>query len=246
MGWLNLRLLERILFYTGVLGAVFVAVAYLHALTGSSRALAAFEDAVAQQAAISLEAAAPDQSLWSETRKRKYAELSNSGTPLAVLEIERLSLQVPVFAGTDPVTLNRGAGIVDGTAYPDETGNMVVSAHRDSFFRALKDIAVGDRIDIRTLQGTRSYVVDDLFITDPLDVSVLRHSETAELTLITCYPFYFVGYAPERLIVRALPVDSVAYRPIDSTQGAAVAAEPALIAQTGSRALVVARLPQSR
>jgi len=81
----------------------------------------------------------------------------------------------------------------------------VLSAHRDSFFRPLKDIREGDLIEVETLESTQQFTVTEVFITDPLDVSVLDAQPTP--TLITCYPFYFVGFAPERLIVRAALIE---------------------------------------
>ena len=123
--------------------------------------------------------------------KSKYLRAqAEAGLPLALLKIPRLNLEVPVFEGTDRLTLNRGAGVVEGAALPAEPGNVVLSAHRDSYFRALKDIAVGDAIELQTLQGTRHFEVAQTFITDPLDISVLDPLETSTLTLITCYPFY--------------------------------------------------------
>jgi sortase A len=158
---------------------------------------------------------APDQSLWSENAKAKYTKAlaKEHDTPVALMNIDRLGLEVPVFVGTDRVTLNRGAGIVDGTALPGENGNVVISAHRDSYFRSLKDIEVGDAIVLRTLDGPEHFQVADISITDPLDVSVLDATDSSTLTLITCYPFYYVGFAPERYIVRALPVPADAATP---------------------------------
>ena len=202
--------LGQILTLIGGIGLFGVSGAYLHAVAGSHQALEAFDAAAADQAASAstteeLEISEPDQTLWSETRKRKFAELDQDSLPLGILEIDRLNLRVPIYPGTDRITLNRGAGIVEGTAYPGESGNMVLSAHRDGFFRSLKDIEIGDRIRVRTLRGENEFVVSELFITDPLDLSVLSPSETPTVTLITCYPFYYVGFAPDRLIVRTLP-----------------------------------------
>lgn len=130
-------------------------------------------------------------------------ESSGALAPFALLEVERLNLTVPVFLGTDALTLNRGAGVVEGTALPGDDGNIVISAHRDSFFRALKDIEVSDRIELRTSDASQEFRVEVIFTTDPLDVSVLDPTEQPTLTLITCYPFYYIGFAPERFIVRA-------------------------------------------
>jgi len=123
--------------------------------------------------------------------------------PLAVLRIERLKIEVPVLPGTDEVTLNRGVGWIDGTAGPGSNGNFAVAGHRDGFFRSLKDIELGDDILVETLGGTHLYVVDDLTIVDPTDVWVLQPRATPTVTLVTCYPFYFAGSAPQRFIVRA-------------------------------------------
>jgi sortase A len=201
-----LRILERALLLLGAVGLVMVAGAYLDAVVGSRQAIAAFETAAAQEKSASpLSFEEPDKTLWSEKRKQEFEALDDNQVPLALLEIERLNLQVPVYPGTDRITLNRGAGIVDGTAYPGEEGNMALSAHRDGFFRPLKDIRVGDVITVRQLQGADQFLVQDIFVTDPLDLSVLEPTDDAMITLITCYPFYYVGFAPDRLIVRAVP-----------------------------------------
>lgn len=147
----------------------------------------------------------PDQSSWSEERIRAYQKstLRQRGTPLAILRIPKLQLEVPVLEGTDPITLNGGAGRIPGTALPGQWGNIGIAGHRDGFFRSLKDIAVGDRIQLVTNQRTDTYVVEKIHITIPQDVSVLGPSRRSELTLVTCYPFYFVGSAPKRFIVQA-------------------------------------------
>ncbi len=124
--------------------------------------------------------------------------------PVAVLRIPRLSLEVPVGTGTDESVLLHGAGWIDGTASPGSVGNVGIAAHRDSFFRSLKDVAVGDLIELESLNGTDRYRVAELSIVEPSEVGVLADSGAAELTLVTCYPFYFVGHAPQRFIVRAV------------------------------------------
>ena len=114
-----------------------------------------------------------------------------------------MRLEVPVFDGTDDLTLNRGAGRIIGTARLGEPGNTGIAGHRDGFFRGLKDIAAGDKLDLVTLGRTERYTVTAIQITTPEDVSVLGPTDTPSLTLVTCYPFYFVGSAPQRFIVRA-------------------------------------------
>ena len=155
-----------------------------------------------------LAVAAPEQSLWSQRAKAAYAAaIGGAPAPLAELSIERLKLRVPVFLGTDALTLNRGAGVVNGTARPGARGNIAVSAHRDGFFRALKDVVVGDVIDLTSPNGVQRFRVSEIIIVDPLDVSVLDPTDVSMLTLITCYPFYYVGFAPDRFVVRAVAQD---------------------------------------
>ena len=146
-----------------------------------------------------------DFSLWSVNRIEAYkkALLAKTGRPLAVLDIPRLDLEVPVFEGTDDFTLNLGAGRIIGTAKPGSSGNIGIAAHRDGFFRGLKDIQEGDEIDLVTAGRRAAYWVDSIRIVTPDDVSVLHARERPSLTLVTCYPFYFVGSAPNRYIVQA-------------------------------------------
>ncbi len=127
------------------------------------------------------------------------------GSPLGIMRIERLGLEVPVLYGTDRLTLNRGAGVIEGSDLPGADGHVIIAAHRDSYFRPLKDLRVGDVIELKSAAGVQRFAVERTFITDPLDVSVLNERGKAMLTLITCYPFYYVGFAPERFIVEAVP-----------------------------------------
>jgi sortase A len=130
------------------------------------------------------------------------------GTPVAVLSIPKLGLDVPVFDGTGELVLNRGAGRIVGTARPGEAGNVGIAAHRDGFFRGLKDVQVGDRIELAALRGTFVYTVDNIAVVKPSDVTVLKSRPQPSLTLVTCYPFYFVGDAPRRYVVQASLVNS--------------------------------------
>lgn len=146
----------------------------------------------------------PDYSLWSIQRTKSYqASLRKPVESLAVLRIPALDLEVPVLDGTDEVTLNRGVGRIAGTSLPGQGGNIGIAGHRDGFFRRLKDIRTGDSIELVTLSGTDVFVVDGIRVTSPADVSVLRPRTKHSLTLVTCYPFYFVGTAPSRYIVEA-------------------------------------------
>ena len=156
--------------------------------------------------------AAPNLELWADKRIREYQEslLVEADPPLAVLTIAGLDIEVPVYDGTDDFNLNRGVGRIRGTARVGAHGNLGIAGHRDGFFRGLKDIAVGDSIDLLTAAGSEAYTVSSIEIVDPSDVSVLQPTGEKSLTLVTCYPFYHVGHAPQRYIVRATAGHSLA------------------------------------
>lgn len=146
-----------------------------------------------------------DFALWSESRVRHYRESLGAapGLALGVLRIPSISLEVAVRQGTDDLTLNRAVGWIPGTARPGEDGNVGLAGHRDGFFRGLKDVQAGTTIQVVTLERTDVYVVESLEIVDPTAVEVLAATEHPTLTLVTCYPFYHLGHAPKRFIVRA-------------------------------------------
>jgi sortase A len=147
----------------------------------------------------------PNQELWAEKRINEYEESLKvaADPPLAIFSIDRLDIQVPVFNGADDFNLNRGVGRIKGTAAIDTDGNLGIAGHRDGFFRGLKDIEVGDRIELLSANGSAIYAVDSIQIVDPSDVSVLNPTDDRTITLVTCYPFYYVGHAPKRFIVKA-------------------------------------------
>ena len=168
-----------------------------------------FQESV-EAAAQSAEATAqtessPNQELWADERIREYEESLKveAAAPLALLTIDKLGIEVPVYNGTDDFTLNRGVGRIIGTAAVEADGNLGIAGHRDSFFRGLKDIAVGDEIRFQTAREEVLYTVSSIEIVDPSDVSVLAPTVERSITLVTCYPFYFVGHAPKRYIVKA-------------------------------------------
>jgi sortase A len=147
----------------------------------------------------------PDFRTWGEGRVRAYQDSTKRsfGVPLAILTIPSVHLQAPVFDGTDAITLNHAVGRIAGTGMPGEDGNIGIAGHRDGFFRGLKDIKQGDEIDLKTHNGTDIYTVESIQIVSPRDMRVLRVQERPAVTLITCYPFYFVGSAPKRFVVTA-------------------------------------------
>ena len=150
----------------------------------------------------------PDLSLWDPKRIAAWRNaLRTPGLPpLAVLRVPKLGIQVAVLPGTDEVTLDRAVGHIEDTALPGTDGNAGIAGHRDGFFRGLKDIAADDVIELETHHGKEVYRVQRTWVVSPDDVSVLDPTPTRSLTLVTCYPFYFVGPAPERFIVRAVRV----------------------------------------
>ena len=149
----------------------------------------------------------PDTSLWNAARIGHYEESLKVDTapPLGILTIDKLNIQVPIYNGTDELILNRGVGRIKGMAKMDEDANLGISSDRDGCFRGLKDIEVGDDIEIQTTRGVEKYAVSAINIVPKSDVSVLKPKTEKTLTLVTCYPFYFVGNAPKRYIVRAIP-----------------------------------------
>lgn len=122
------------------------------------------------------------------------------------IAIPRLGLSVMVVEGTGDADLRHAAGHISGTALPGQVGNIGISAHRDTFFRPLRNIRDNDIIAFTTLRGEYRYRVVAATIVDPSDVSVLAPGEDEILTLVTCYPFYFAGPAPSRFVVRAVRV----------------------------------------
>lgn len=147
----------------------------------------------------------PDFSLWSTKRIQAYEEslASHFAPALALLRIQKINLEVPVLEGTDDLSLNRAVGHIAGTPKPGEDGNVGIAGHRDGFFRGLKDVSTGDSIEIVTPNGVDTYRVDEITVVDPTNVSVLGPRAKPSITLVTCYPFYFIGSAPQRYIVKA-------------------------------------------
>lgn len=155
-----------------------------------------------------------DAWIFQRQQRRQFESLlmdrALAGTPAAaasgaigLLDIPRLGLSVMVVEGAGTTTLRRAAGHIPGTALPGQAGNVGISAHRDTFFRPLRNIRQNDVITVSTLLGEYRYRVVSTSIVSPSDVEVLDPTATEVLTLVTCYPFYFVGSAPDRFIVRA-------------------------------------------
>jgi sortase A len=125
------------------------------------------------------------------------------GDILGRIEIPRIGLSVIVLEGTTSQTLQQGAGHIEGTAFPGESGNIGIAGHRDTYFRGLKEIRANDEIQIQTAAGITRYEVDWIQITVPNDVAIVSPATGSALTLVTCYPFHYIGAAPERFVVHA-------------------------------------------
>jgi sortase A len=184
-----LRWTRYFLFITGVLALSYVGLILLHAKLYQSAA----NNTLNKQLS-----ATPVQHNPSEPQPAP-----SEGDLLGRIEIPRLEIKVPILEGTTSQTLRLGAGHIGGTALPGEPGNFGLAAHRDTFFRALKDIRTGDQIQIQTATSLSTYQVDRLQIVDPSDVAVLAQSKESAITLVTCYPFHYIGAAPRRFIVHA-------------------------------------------
>jgi sortase A len=191
----------------------------VEAFVASTAASARSPKAPADQSQTPFASFEVDQSLWSEERMSAFADSPAApGDVKAVLRIPALQLEVPVYSGTTDANLNRGAAHIEGTAaLTGHTGNIGIAAHRDGFFRNLKDVAIDDELHLALEGQSLRYRVVDLAVVLPHEVGVLAPTDVPSVTLVTCYPFYFVGAAPQRYIVRARRDDAP-----DDGPGAAV------------------------
>lgn len=214
--WRKWRGAERVLLVAGAILLGAYGASKLYSSVSSSLARQEFEKSRASNLSSAAQQETPrtsdgvDVTLWSEKRIRAFHDslTTKNDAAAGVLKIPRLHIEVPVFNGTDELTLNRGVGRVIGTARIGVPGNTAIAGHRDGFFRGLKDIAAGDYVELVTPERTLHYVVEQTEIVVPDDVSVLADRGVPALTLVTCFPFYFVGDAPQRFIVHAKSTDS--------------------------------------
>jgi len=132
------------------------------------------------------------------------SSISESGGIVGRISIPRLHLSAMVEEGVDEATLSRAVGHIPGTALPGETGNIGIAGHRDTFFQKLKDLQPHDQIDFTTHAGRYHYTVESLTVVEPSDVSVLEATGGKMLTIVTCFPFHYIGNAPRRFIVHAV------------------------------------------
>ncbi len=130
------------------------------------------------------------------------------GEVIGEIQVPRLGLNAIVVQGDSPASLRRAVGHISKSALPGEWGNVALAGHRDTFFRPLRAIRLGDEIQFKTAQHSLRYVVESIEVVAPNDIQVLDPSTGRDLTLLTCFPFHFVGPAPKRFIVRAREVDA--------------------------------------
>jgi len=195
---------ERGAWLVGIGCLLFYAAACTQTALFQTREKAAFDEALL----ASIHSEEHDTSGWSSARVEHYQEVSGAPvTALARLDVPDASVSVMVLPGTDETTLNRAVGHIEGTPTPGEAGNVGIAGHRDGFFRGLKKLEAGDRLSMTTLEGVAQYEVASIEIVEPRAVEVLDQTPYDAITLVTCYPFYYVGDAPQRYIVHARKVD---------------------------------------
>jgi sortase A len=177
--------------------------------------------AVAASCALYLAYVAGDRAIWAHAASRQL-EIANPGIArvepnpsasekprapfVARLEIPSVELTALVVDGVDDVTLRRAVGRIPSSARPGESGNVALAGHRDTDFRGLRHLKRGDLVELRTGDGKYAYEVEWIRIVEPDRVDVLQDGAYPTLTLVTCYPFHYVGKAPMRFVVRAREV----------------------------------------
>lgn len=226
------RWIERLLFAIGIVCLGIWVYAFVDARLTQRREEQRLEEALRQRAALR-SASAPAASSGKAPQGATPAAESDAlgsfqeqpdedfvseedleeGALIGRIEIPSLGVSAIVLHGIGNKTLRRGVGHIPGTPLPEHGGNFGLAGHRDSFFRALKDIRQNDTIELTTLDGTFEYEVEWTKIVTPQDTYVLADEGTPSLTLVTCYPFYYLGSAPQRFIVRANRLDKPAVGP---------------------------------
>jgi sortase A len=209
----SLRWIERALIAIGILCVGLWAWSWIDAKIYQYRESKLLEEAASARATVASET--DSLGAFRETsapapEEKEPSEPGPEGSLVGRIEIPRLDVSAIVLEGVDKKTLRRGVGRIPETALPGDGGNVGLAAHRDSFFRGLKDIRKNDIVTLKTMEDTYYYRVEWTEIVRPQDTHVLADSGAPELTLVTCYPFYYVGSAPKRFIVRAQRVDEAA------------------------------------
>jgi sortase A len=191
-----LRWLERLLLLVGV-----VALGFYAYVSAETMLYQAFENRELDRILNSAPPAATRGDVPLAAPKPRPRPVN--GSPIGRIEIPRLNVSAIIRTGSDARTLQLAVGHIPGTAFPGEDGNVGLAGHRDTFFRRLRDIRNDDEINVTTPEGTFLYRVERTSVVQPKDVWVLKPTKYPSLTLVTCYPFTYVGSAPQRFIVRA-------------------------------------------
>jgi sortase A len=187
---------RRLFFITGILALSYVGYTLLDARLYQVSAKRSLESQILVEE--------QHKAIQSEPVVVKESEVpGHLGDALGRLDIPRLGVSVAVLRGTNWQMLRLGAGHIEGTPLPGEGGNSGIAGHRDTFFRELKDVRKNDEIQFQTATGLYHYKVDWMAVVAPDDTSVLAPSTGPVLTLVTCFPFEFLGSAPKRFVVRA-------------------------------------------
>jgi sortase A len=244
----TLQWAERLLLLVGV-----ICVGYFLYTYAESRLYQAFEDRELDKI-LSESAATGTSGTASETGapapltvpRRTFA----AGSTVGRIEIPRLGVSTVIRAGSDARTLRLAVGYIPGTALPGDRGNFGLAGHRDTFFRKLRDINPDDEIRVVTPDGVFNYYVQRTSIVMPQDIWVLDPTSYSALTLVTCYPFNYIGSAPKRFIVRAAlrtteaPARSSVAKPADTV--AAVRAKSPIVRPSLSKKNAGAAKPQTK
>lgn len=187
------KILGRVLVLTGALAFACWGYLVLHQIWSQRAANRVLEQQIA-----------PSASPQQEARHAHAPAIAlRPGEMIGRLEIPRVNISVIVLEGSDSSILDVAAGHIQGTALPGAIGNIGIAAHRDTFFRSLREIRANDRLTFTTPIRTFEYEVESTEVVDPKNVGVLGATADAELTLVTCYPFNYIGPAPRRFIVHA-------------------------------------------
>lgn len=199
-----MRVLEKALWTAGFLLVLFYVVVRADSAIGSRAALAS------AATTLSDTPHEPRYRYWSQGRIDAYRASArlDAGPLVGTLQIPALDLLVPLYGDSNELHLNRGVGLIEGMAVPGRQGNVGIAGHRDGFFRVLRDIRKGQRVEVLTPGSRYIYEVSGVSIVDASDATLLAPTREPSLTLVTCYPFYFVGPAPRRFVVRGVLVSS--------------------------------------
>ena len=202
-----LRWSRTLFFIIGILALGYVGLALLDARLYQADQTRRFEEALKRLRLATGSGEYPplplDMAEGEAARAKSLGVAAREGTPLGRIEISSIGLAAMMMEGIDEGTLRRAVGHIPGTPLPGQPGNVALAGHRDTFFRGLRNIRVNDEITLTTLSGSYRYRVDSTKVVEPEETEVLDNDDDDILTLVTCYPFNFVGTAPRRFIVRA-------------------------------------------